>query len=37
MEILDARKLADFLRTGVLSQVYHGANRIGTPKELAGG
>src|SRR6266699_4271786 len=32
---IDARKLADLLRNGVLSAVYHGENGIGTLKELA--
>jgi transposase len=32
---IDARKLADLLRTGLLSPVYHGENGIRTLKELA--
>src|ERR1700693_3869832 len=32
---IDARKLADLLRTGLLSAVYHGENGIRTLKELA--
>ena len=32
---IDARKLADLLRTGLLSPVYHGEARIRTLKELA--
>jgi transposase len=32
---IDARKLADLLRTGLLSPVYHGDNGIRTLKELA--
>jgi hypothetical protein len=34
-ERMDARKLADLLRTGLLSAVYHGENGIRTLKELA--
>ena len=32
---IDARKLADLLRTGLLSPVYHGENGVRTLKELA--
>ena len=32
---IDARKLADLLRTGLLSAVYHGENGVRTLKELA--
>ena len=32
---IDARKLADLLRTGMLSAVYHGENGLGMLKELA--
>src|SRR5260370_11123490 len=32
---IDARKLADLLRTGLLSAVYHGENGLRTLKELA--
>jgi len=32
---IDARKLADLLRTGLLSPVYHGENSVRTLKELA--
>src|SRR6202171_6661596 len=32
---IDARKLADLLRSGLLSPVYHGENGIRTLKELA--
>jgi transposase len=32
---IDARKLADLLRTGLLSVVYHGENGVRTLKELA--
>ena len=32
---IDARKLADLLRTGLLSPVYHRENGIRTLKELA--
>src|SRR5260370_14180591 len=32
---IDARKLADLLRTGLLRAVYHGENGIRTLKELA--
>ena len=34
---IDARKLADLLRTGLLSSVYHGENGVRTLKELARG
>ena len=32
---IDARKLADLLRVGLLSPVYHGESGVGTLKELA--
>ena len=32
---IDARKLADLLRTGLLSAVYHGENGLRTLRELA--
>jgi hypothetical protein len=32
---VDARKLADLLRTGMLRPVYHGENRLRTLRELA--
>jgi transposase len=32
---IDARKLADLFRSGLLSPVYHGENGVGTLKELA--
>jgi hypothetical protein len=32
---IDARKLADLLRTGLLSAVYHGENSLRTLRELA--
>jgi transposase len=32
---IDARKLADLLRSGLLSAVYHGENGVRTLKELA--
>jgi hypothetical protein len=32
---LDARKLADLLRTGMLRPVYHGENGLRTLRELA--
>jgi len=32
---IDARKLADLLRTGLLSAVYYGENGVRTLKELA--
>src|SRR5579859_192082 len=32
---IDARKLADLLRTGLLSPVYHGEHGVRTLKELA--
>ena len=32
---IDARKLADLLRTGLLSPVYHGENGVGALRELA--
>jgi Transposase len=32
---IDARKLADLLRSGLLSAVYHGGNGVPTLKELA--
>jgi len=32
---IDARKLADLLRTGLLSAVYHGQNGLRTLRELA--
>ena len=32
---IDARKLADLLRTGLLSPVYHGENGLRTLRELA--
>src|SRR6266567_8463031 len=32
---IDARKLADLLRTGLLSPVYHGENGLRTVRELA--
>jgi transposase len=34
---IDARKLADLLRTGLLSPVYHGENGVRTLRELAHG
>src|ERR1700693_571338 len=34
---IDARKLADLLRTGLLSSVYHGENGVRTLKERAPG
>jgi transposase len=34
---IDARKLADLLRTGLLTSVYHGENGVRTLKELARG
>jgi hypothetical protein len=34
---IDAGKLADLLRTGLLSAVYHGENGLRTLKELARG
>jgi hypothetical protein len=33
---VDARKLADLLRTGMLRPVYHGENGVRTLRELAG-
>jgi Transposase len=32
---IDARKLADLLRSGLLSPAYHGENGVRTLKELA--